>query len=45
MGVPPFLMVLEAMEKMPGQKIPTEKPQMPQATRETAGMGERAITR
>jgi hypothetical protein len=45
MGVPPFLMVLEAMEKVPGQKIPTEKPQIPQAMRATAALGARAITK
>ena len=36
MGVPPFLIVFDAMEKVPGQKIPTEKPQIPQAKSETA---------
>ena len=44
-GVPPFLMVFEAMEKVPGQKIPTEKPQIPQAMRATAALGAKAITR
>lgn len=32
-GVPPFGMVLDAVLKVPGQRIPTDRPQMPQPRR------------
>ena len=38
-AVPPRRSDAEAMEKVPGQKMPTEKPQIPQPIRPSAGQG------
>lgn len=42
-AVPPVGMDFDAMEKVPGQRIPTEKPQIPQPASDSAGMGASAI--
>lgn len=42
-AVPPVGMDFEARENVPGQRIPTEKPQIPQPTSDNAGTGASAI--
>ena len=44
-SVPPFLIVLEAFEKVPGQRIPTENPTIAQATSPIAGISTKEITK
>ena len=44
-GVPPFGMVLDAVLKVPGQRIPTDRPQMPQPRRLIAGSGDKDTIR
>lgn len=43
--VPPRFREAEAILKAPGQRIPTEKPQMPHPRRLNSGMGESDIKR
>ena len=44
-NVPPRFKEAEAILKAPGQRIPTEKPQIPQPSRLNIGMGESDIKR
>lgn len=44
-GVPPLGMVLDAVLKVPGQRIPTDRPQMPQPRRLIAGSGDQGYNK
>ena len=45
MAVPPPFRMLAAMLKVPGQKIPTDKPQKAQPTRLSTGLGDKEVRR
>lgn len=42
-AVPPFFSIDEDILKVPGHKIPTENPQIPQPIRDNNGQGDREI--
>ena len=44
-AVPPFFREAEALLKLPGHMIPTERPQTPQPTKDSRGEGAREIHR
>ena len=45
MAVPPFFKVADALLKVPGHIMPTDKPQIAQPTSEISGDGDRDIHR
>ena len=45
MAVPPVRILAEAMLKVPGQRMPTDKPQSPQPMRPRSGEAEREMSR